>query len=101
METAVEFPRGLSFIHSHTMQLLFWSVHVLAFPGFCENLYVVLDYYVFYRWAFVFVFFFHLSLSCIINVFKTRLSESFPPSPGTAERPTVLVFVFCSVVLCC
>lgn len=32
----------------HTMQ---------AFLGFCENLYVVLEYHVCYRWEFVFLFF--------------------------------------------
>lgn len=45
-------------------------------------------------------FFFHLSLSCNINAFKTRLSESFPPSPGTAEKPTECWSLFSALLSC-
>lgn len=45
-------------------------------------------------------FFFHLSLSCIINVSKPRLSESFPPSPGTAEKPAECWSLFSALLSC-
>lgn len=45
-----------SFTHqTASLLILQHAGHTMkAFPGLCENLYVVLDYYVCYRWEFVF-----------------------------------------------